>query len=179
MATPEQKRRGRPSKKADTSTAQTAASSAAQQIHVDSSGTRTKTWVSRKASKHDDIAVVIPAMQSAVKVLRERNDTDPSPDPTNLLPSGLYFSSPNAAALANLITYWEPPANDPSIPSTQAGVEAWIHRLVNAINNNQGCVKANSESDRKGFVVRWGNGAVFYRKTAIEAVAWKLCVSLW
>ena len=86
-----------------------------------------------RSSKHDDITVVIPAIQSAVKVLKERNDTDPSPDPTpdptNLLPSGLYFSSSSAAASANLITYWDPPANDPSILSTQAGAEAWIHRI--------------------------------------------------
>lgn len=178
MATPAQKRRGRPSKKVDASTAQTAASSAAQQIHIDSSA-RAKTWVSRKASKHDDIAVVIPAMQSAVKVLKERNDTDPSPDPTNRLPSGLYFSSADAAASANLITYWDPPANDLSIPSTQAGVESWIHRLVNAINNNVGCIKTNTEKDSKSWIIRWGDGATFYRKTAIEAVAWKLYVSLW
>lgn len=178
-ATPAQKGRGQAIKKADEYTAQTAASSAAQQSHVDSSSSKTKTWVNRKASKHDDIAAVIPAIQCAVKVLKERDDTDPPPDPTNLLPSGLYFSSPTAAAAANLITYWDPPANDPSIPRTQAGVEAWIHRLVDAINNNVGCVKTNTEKDSQGWIIRWGDGAVFYRKTAIEAVAWKLYVSLW
>jgi hypothetical protein len=118
-------------------------------------------------------------MQNAVQKLKGRNDTDPLPDPPNLLPSGLFFSDANAAALANLIRYWESPANDRSIPTTQAEAEAYIHRLVNAINNNVGCVKTNTERDSKGWVIRWADGAVFYRKTAIEALAWRLYVSLW
>jgi hypothetical protein len=132
----------------------------------------------KKSSKHDDILAVIPEMQTSVQKVKDRNDTDPPLDPPIRLPSGLFFQNANAAALANLITYWEPPASDPSIPVTQGQTEAWIHRLVNAINNNVGCVKANSEKDSKGWVVRWANGAVFYRKTAIEALAWRLFVSL-
>ncbi|OSS52497.1 hypothetical protein B5807_02325 [Epicoccum nigrum] len=168
VATTVRKRRGRPNKVAATAAAQTTGATSQQPP------TANKSWVMKKSSKHDDILAVIPEMQTSVEKVKDRNDTDPPLDPPIRLPSGLFFQNANAAALANLITYWEPPASDPSIPVTQGQTEAWIHRLVNAINNNVGCVKANSEKDSKGWVVRWANGAVFYRKTAIEALAWRL-----
>ncbi|KAG9203059.1 hypothetical protein G6514_003581 [Epicoccum nigrum] len=168
VATPARKRRGRPNKVAATAAAQTTGATSQQPP------TANKSWVMKKSSKHDGILAVIPEMQTSVQKLKDRNDTDPPLDPPIQLPSGLFFQNAKAAALANLITYWEPPASDPSIPATQGQTEVWIHRLVNAINNNMGCVKANSEKDSKRWVVRWANGAVFYRKTAIEALAWQL-----
>lgn len=149
-----------------------------QQLSTNLSGTFSKKWVSKKTSKHTDITAVIPAMQSAVRKLRARNDTDPLPDPPTLLANGLYFTNADSAATANLITYWQSPTNDQSVPTTQVEVESWIHRLVNAINNNVDCVKTNLDKDSRGWMIRWANGATFYRKTAIEALAWKLFVSV-
>lgn len=137
-----------------------------------------KKWVSKKTSKHTDITAVIPAMQSAVRKLRARSDTDPLPDPSTLLANGLYFTNADSAVRANRITYWQSPSNDQSVPTKQVEVESWIHRLVNAISNNIDCVKTNLDKDSKGWMVRWANGATFYRKTAIEALAWKLLVSV-
>jgi hypothetical protein len=134
-------------------------------------------FVSKKKSKYTDVAAVIPQMQSAVEKIKGRNDTDMLPDPPNLLPSGLYFVGPNEASLANWITFWESPANDNSIPTTQSDMEAWVHRLVRSMLNEQGCLRTNTDQESKSHTNRWSAGAQFYRRTAIEAVAWRLLVS--
>lgn len=151
--------------------------SAFQQLPDNTSNVNNKKWVVKQKSKYADIEAVIPQMQTVVKKLRERNDTDLLPDPPNRRPSGLFFSNAEEAASANRLRYWEPPANDNSIPTTQVEIEAWVRRLVDAMLNDQGCLKTNSEQESRSHVNRWSAGAQFYRRRAIEAVAWRLLVS--
>jgi hypothetical protein len=172
-AEPARKRRGQPSKNA---------TAIAQNVRPTSQpanlpGATSMKWVFKKKSKYTDVAAVIPQMQSAVEKIKERSDIDMLPDPQNLLPSGLYFSNANEAALANWIRFWESPANDETIPITQSDMEAWVHRLVDAMFNEQGCLRTNSEQESKSHINRWSAGAQFYRRTAIEAAAWRLVVS--
>lgn len=173
MAQPAQKKRGRPSKKA----AAQDTGSTTQQPPIIPSNKTTKKWVIKQTSKYDEIRALIPQMQSAVKLLKDRNDTDLLPDPPNRLPSGLFFRNATDAASANLIRFWQPPLNDTTIPTTQGEEESWVQRLVNAMFNEDGYLKTNEEQDSKSHVNRWSQGADFYRKTAIEATAWRLVVS--
>ena len=142
-----------------------------------SSRVKKRKWTRRDHSKFSEIMNVLPKFHDAVEKLSQRNDTHPDPDALTPAANGLYFSRYQDAAVVNMITYWQPPQDDDTIPTTQASREIWIHRLLSAIKNNQGCLKTNESKPSTSFQIRWGTNATFYPPTAIEAVAWKILVS--
>lgn len=124
-----------------------------------------------------EISGVMDKLRDVVDKLNQQEHTHPAPNTRAPAANGLYFSRFEDAATANLITYWDPPTDDDTVPTTQASREAWIHRLVTAIKNNKGCLKANENRESKAFRIRWADNAIFYPPTAFEVVAWKILVS--
>ncbi|KAH6639204.1 hypothetical protein C7974DRAFT_373467 [Boeremia exigua] len=131
----------------------------------------------RTKSRYPEIMKVMKRLQDASEVLNERNDIEPAIYPNPPAASGLHFSSAQAASVVNKIVYWEPPANDTTIPTTQSEREAWVVKLLTSIRNNQGCLKTNEKQDSQSFLRRWAPGATFYTATTLEAVAWQVLVS--
>jgi hypothetical protein len=118
---------------------------------------------------------VLPQLQEAAGKLNKWEETRPQEQVESRSSSGLFFGSVEAANAANMITFWDPPANDVTIPTTQADKEAVVKDFVVAIKNNKGCLTLGTE--RQAFKTRWADGAVFFKESAIEAVAWRILVS--
>jgi len=135
-----------------------------------------KKFVRRGKSKYPEIEHVIGKLQKAADMLNKRNDLEPAvylhPPATN----SLYFTSLQEAEAVNKITYWEPPANDDTIPTTQVRIEAWVVKLLGAMKNNEGCLRTNDDKDNSATVRRWGEEASYYPPTALEAASWKIIV---
>ncbi|KAJ4991151.1 hypothetical protein SVAN01_03279 [Stagonosporopsis vannaccii] len=154
--------------------APTAAKSTSLKSKNKSDPKREKKFVRRGKSKYPEIAKVLGKLQRAADILNERSDLEPATYPHLPARNGLFFTNTQEAESVNKITYWEPPANDNTIPTTQAEREAWVVKLLVAIRNNEGCLKTNNDKDSSAFVRRWGNDAGYYSTTALEATAWKL-----
>jgi hypothetical protein len=70
--------------------------------------------------------------------------------------------------------YWPAPANDVTIPITDAEVMAYTNELVKAIRNNQNCKEGENTST---FRNRWGTTAKYYTSDELEAIAREVVVS--
>lgn len=154
------------------------AQAAASPPATKSKGTKgEKKFVRRGKSKFPEIQAVMRKLQEAADKLNVRSDIEPAAYPHPPASNGLYFTSAKEAAAVNKITYWEPPANDDTIPATQAEIEAWVKKLLDAIKNNEGCLRTNKDKDSSAFISRWAEGASYFSARALEAAAWKLAVS--
>ncbi|KAJ4319239.1 hypothetical protein N0V94_004028 [Neodidymelliopsis sp. IMI 364377] len=131
-----------------------------------------KKWKRKSKSKHETIKRVLPQLQEAADKLNKWEETRPQERVESRTSSGLFFGSVEAANAANMITFWDPPANDVTIPTTQADKETVVKDLVVAIKNNKGCLTLGTE--RQAFKTRWADGAIFFKESAIEAVAWRI-----
>ena len=133
-----------------------------------------KKWVRRQHSKYPEIMAVMARLQEAAQKLTEWENSKPAVQPLLPAPNGLYFSSILGANAYNNITYWDPPVNDSTIPTTQAARENLVIELLSDIKNNKNCLKTNEQKDSQSFQNRWADGANFYAAPALEAVAWRL-----
>jgi hypothetical protein len=119
---------------------------------------------------------VISKLQNAADKLNIWEETKPEEQSMSRSSTGLYFGSVDAANAINKISYWDPPKNDATIPTTQDARENVVKELVIMIKNNKGCLVLNGV-ERKAFLNRWGDDADLFDAWAIEAVAWRILVS--
>ncbi|KAJ8118694.1 hypothetical protein OPT61_g381 [Boeremia exigua] len=163
-----------PTTKAKSLPRQNTAASRIAKPRVKKSSSEKLKFTRRAQSKFSEIQDVMEKLQAAADQLNARDDIEPADYPHPPYTNGLYFTSAQAAAAVNMITYWEPPTDDDTIPTTQAEREAWVIRLMASIKNNRGCLKTNEQKDSQSFLRRWADGATFFPATAVEAVAWKI-----
>lgn len=137
--------------------------------------TSEKKWKRKSKSKYAEVQAVVGKMQDAADKLNEWEETKPEESPLQVLSNGLYFNSAKEANALDMITYWDPPKDDLTIPTTQEARVAVVKKLVANIKNNKNCLTLGE--DGKAFMNRWGDKASFFKESALEAVAWNVLVS--
>lgn len=136
-----------------------------------------KKWVRRQSSQWPVVQKVIAKLQKASEDLNKREQTLPMKQLLSRNSNGLFFDSATAAKASNtnVISYWNPPNSDTSIPATQTDREDIVKKLVKAIKNNKNCLVLRGD-DRVAFLFRWGDDATHYTDWQIEALAWNILV---